>query len=104
MPNYMIAYFGGDQPQTRQEGMAQMKKWKAWITGLGDSVINPGTPLQESWIVTSDSIKEDTNLGAMNGFAVIQAKNIEAAVKIAQSDPFLENNGTIRVSRMEEMQ
>ena len=39
MPNFMIAYYGGDQPASKEEGMAQMEKWKAWVEGLGDAVV-----------------------------------------------------------------
>ena len=46
----MIAYYGGNQPSS-EEGMAQMNKWKAWVQGLGDAIVNPGTPLPVSKIV-----------------------------------------------------
>ena len=39
----------------------------------------------------------------MKGFAVIKAESIEAAIEIAKSDPFLDNDGTIHVSQMMEM-
>jgi YCII-related domain-containing protein len=103
MGKFMIAYYGGNQPSSQEEGMAQMGKWKAWVEGLGDKVINPGTPLPDSKIVTSNSVKDDHDPNAMKGFAVVEAESIEAAVEIAQSDPFLENGGTIRVSEMMEM-
>ena len=44
----MIAYYGGNQPSSKEEGMAQMGKWKAWVEGLGDKIVNPGTPLMET--------------------------------------------------------
>ncbi len=103
MEKFMIAYYGGDQPRSQEEGMAQMGKWKAWVEGLGEKVINPGTPLPDSRIVTSNSVKDDDDPNAMKGFAVVQVENMKAAVEIAQSDPFLENGGTIRVSQMMEM-
>lgn len=103
MVNYMIAYYGGNQPSSKEEGMAQMSKWKAWVKGLGENVINPGTPLPVSKIVTSNRVEDDNDPNAMKGFAIVKAESIEAAVKIAQSDPFLENGGTIRVSQMMEM-
>lgn len=80
-----------------------MEKWKAWVKSLGETIINPGTPLPVSKIVTSRSIEDDNDPDSMKGFAVVRAENIEAAVKIAKSDPFLENGGTIRVSQMMEM-
>ncbi len=39
----------------------------------------------------------------MKGFAVVKAESMVAAIEIAQSDPFLEHGGTIRVSQMMEM-
>ena len=103
MPNFMIAYIGGRKPSSKEEGTAQMGRWKAWIEGLGDTVINPGTPLPVSKIVTSSGVEDDNSLESMNGFAVIKAENIDAAVEIAKSDPFLEMDGIIRVSQMMEM-
>ena len=103
MEKFMIAYCGGNQPSSQEEGMAQMGKWKTWVEGLGDKVINPGTPLPVSKIVTSSSVKDDDDSNAMKGFAVVKAESMEAAVEIAQSDPFLENGGTIRVSQMMEV-
>lgn len=103
MPNFMIAYHGGDRPNTKEEGMAHMTKWQAWIAGLGDKVVNPGTPLMGTKIVTSGDVLDNSDPGSMNGFAVVQAESMEDALEIAKSDPFLEMNGTIRVSQMMEM-
>ncbi len=103
MDSYMIAYYGGNQPASKEEGMAQMEKWKAWVKGLGETIINPGTPLMASKRVTASGIEDDTDPNAMKGFAVVKAESMDAAVEIAQSDPFLENGGTIRVSEMMEM-
>ena len=103
MPNFMIAYYGGSKPSSKEEGMAQMQRWKAWIEGLGEAVINPGTPLPVSKIVTSGGVEDDNDPNSMNGFAVIKAESIDAAVEIAKSDPFLEMDGKIRISQMMEM-
>ncbi len=103
MPKFMLAYHGGNEPGSQEEGMAQMGKWKAWIAGLGESIVNPGTPLPVSTLVTSGRVDDDNDPNAMKGFAVVQAESMAAAVAIAQSDPFLEHGGTIRVSQMMEM-
>ena len=103
MTNFMIAYYGGNNPSSEEEGMAQMNKWKAWVDGLGDLIVNPGTPLPFSKIITSTRVEDDTDPHSMKGFAVVKAASMEAAIAIAQSDPFLDNGGTIRVSQMMEM-
>ena len=103
MPNFMIAYHGGNRPSTPEEGKAHMEKWKAWIESLGESIVNPGTPLPVSKIVTSGNVEDDNDSESMNGYAVFRAESIDAAVEIAKSDPFLETGGKIRVSEMKEM-
>lgn len=103
MPQFLIAYHGGNQPASKEEGMAQMVKWQEWVQSLGDKIVNPGTPLPASKIVTADAVSEDSNPDAMKGFAIVQAETLDEAVTIAQSDPFLQNGGTIRVSQMMEM-
>jgi len=103
MANFMIAYYGGNQPSSKEEGMAQMGKWKAWVENLGEKVINPGTPLMSTKIVTSSDVQDEKDPNAMKGFAVVKAETIEAAVEIAKSDPFMDIDGTIRVSQMMEM-
>ena len=103
MPKFMLAYYGGNKPASQEEGMAQMEKWSAWVKGLGDSIVNPGTPLPVSKLVTSGRVEDDTDQNSMKGFAVVKADSMAAALAIAQSDPFLESGGTIRVSQMMEM-
>lgn len=103
MANFMIAYYGGNQPSSKEEGMAQVGKWKAWVDGLGENAINPGTPLMDTKIVTSSDVQDENDPNAMKGFAVIKAESIEAAIEISKSDPFLDNGGTVRVSQMMEM-
>ena len=103
MPNFMLAYHGGNKPSSQEEGMAQMEKWSAWVKGLGDSIVNPGTPLPISKIVTAGGVEDDTDPNSMKGFAVMKADSMAAALEIAQSDPFLDSGGTIRVSQMMEM-
>lgn len=103
MAQFMIAYHGGDQPSSKEEGMAHQEKWKSWIEGLGDAVINPGTPFSASKIVSNVGVSEDSDPNAMKGYAVIEADSLEAAIEIAKSDPFLAMNGEIRVSEMMQM-
>lgn len=103
MPSFMIAYHGGSQPKSKEEGAAQMEKWKNWVRNLGDAVVNPGTPLPISKLVTARDIKDDNDLNSMKGFAIVRAENMDAAIRIAQADPFLATGGTIRVSQMMEI-
>lgn len=103
MPNFMIAYYGGNPPTSKEEGELLMERWKGWVESLGDRVVNPGTPLIESKVVTSGGVYDEEGSGGMKGFAVIKAENMDEAAKFAESDPFLTTGGTIRLSEMMEM-
>lgn len=103
MANFMIAYHGGNQPSSKEEGAAQMNKWKAWVEGLGDKMVNPGSPFMGTKIVTSNDVQDEKDPNMMKGFAIVKADTMEEAVEIVKSDPFLENGGTIRLSQTMEM-
>jgi hypothetical protein len=104
MAKYIIAYLGGQQFETtsftsKEEGMAHQAKWKEWVSSLGDAVVNAGTPLKNSKIV---SAMGTTDGGPVIGYAVVKADSMDAALEIAKKDPYL-NMGKVQVSEMIEM-
>jgi hypothetical protein len=48
MPKYIVAYYGGPKFETPGQGKAYMAKWRAWMDGLGEALVDPGTPLPEA--------------------------------------------------------
>ena len=103
MPNYIIAYHGGAKPASPEEGAKHMAKWKAWIDGLGDAAVNPGTPLGKSRIVSADGVSDDGGPNPMSGFSIVQADNIDGAIQMAKKCPFLDLGGTLEVAEVMEM-
>lgn len=99
MSTYIIAYHGGKKPETPEEGERHMKKWQEWIKSLGDAVVNPGTPLGESKIVSTTEVRDNTGPDRLTGFAMIKAESLAAAVEIAKSDPFL-TMGNVEVAEV----
>lgn len=102
MSDYIIAYHGGKMPKTPEEGARGREKFDTWIADLGDAVVNPGTPLGKSRIVSSDGISDDGGPNFLQGFSIIKADSMDAALKIAQECPFLEM-GTIEVAEVMKM-
>ncbi len=80
-----------------------MAKWKAWVGGLGDAVVNPGTPLGKSRIVSSDGVSDDGGSNPLSGFSIVKADSMDAALEIAKGCPFLGIGGTIEVAEVMEM-
>ena len=102
MPDYVFAYHGGKEPESPEEGAKSMARWQAWVAGLGDAVVNPGTPLGMSKTVSSDGVTDGGGSNPLLGFIIVSADNMDAALAIAQDDPYLEM-GTIEVAQVMEM-
>ena len=102
MPSYIIAYHGGTKPESPETGAKQMAKWKAWVAGLGDAVVNPGTPLGKSKLVTSAGVSDDAGSNALSGFSIVKADNMDAALEMAKACPFVDI-GTIELAEVMEM-
>ncbi len=102
MSNYIIAYHGGKKPDSPEEGAKQMARWQAWLGDLGDAVVNPGTPLGKSRIVSSDGVSDDGGPNPLTGFSIVEADSMDAALEMAKECPFLEI-GTIEVAEVMKM-
>ena len=102
MTQYVIAYLGGGKPETPEQGAKDMEKWKTWIMDLGSAVVNPGTPMGNSKIVSKDGISDDLGSDALSGFSIVEADSQEAAIEMAKSCPFLDY-GKLQVSQVMNM-
>ena len=98
MPNYFIGYLGGRMPETPEEEARGKAKWNAWVGGLGDAMVNPGTPLGTSKIVSSDGVSDDGG-AKMTGSSIVKADSIDAALEIAKTCPYVEG-GTVEVAEV----
>jgi len=103
MPQYIFVYIGGEQPSDPEEGQKHFSKYQQWMVSLGDAVISPAIPFKDTHTVHPDSTTEPGTVSAMSGMSIIKADSMDAALKIAQSCPFLEINGTLEVSEMIDM-
>jgi hypothetical protein len=102
MPNYIFAYHGGSMPESPEEGAKLMEKWGAWMGGLGDAVVNPGSPVGISKTVSAGGVTDDGGANPLSGYSLLKADNMDAALAMAKSCPHLET-GTIEVAEQVEM-
>jgi len=102
MSDYILAYHGGEMPESPEEGAKHMAKFKAWVGGLGDAVVNPGTPLGMSKTVSSGGVSDNGGANRLIGFSIMKADSMDAALEMAKGCPYLEF-GTIEVAEVMEM-
>ncbi len=75
-----------------------MSAFMAWAGSVGDDMMDPGAPLGPSKVVTSDGVTDGTPGDGADGYTVIKADSLDAAVKHAERHPFVGRGGTLRVS------
>jgi hypothetical protein len=103
MPQYIFVYLGGEPPSNPEEGKKHFNKYQQWLASLGDAVLNPAIPFKDTHTVHTDRTIEPGTTTGMSGLSIIQMDSMDAALKVAQSCPFLEINGTLEISEMIEM-
>ncbi len=102
MPNYIFAYHGGKMPESPAAGAELMARWKAWIDGLGDSMVNPGAPVGMSKTISAGGVSDDGGSNPISGFSIVKADSMDAALEMAKGCPHLEH-GTVDVAEALEM-
>ncbi len=103
MPEFMITYLGGDQPDTSEDGKKHFAKYKKWLDSLEDKAVSPANPLKNTRTVHADGKVTNGGSTSMSGYTIIEAKSMDEALSIAKSCPFLDINGWLEVSELVEM-
>ncbi len=103
MAQYIIAYLGGDQPSSPEEGKQHFAKYKEWLSSLGDSAVSPANPFKNTSTVNSDGTVTTGSTTSMSGYTIIEADSMEAALEIAKACPFLDIGGSLEVSELIKM-
>ena len=103
MPQYLIAYLGGNRPASPEEGKQHFAKYMEWLNALGDAAISPANPLNDTRTINPDGTIVSGGTSEMSGFTIIDADSMEAAEEIAKHCPFLEVGGSFDVSELIKM-
>ena len=96
MPNCLLAYHGGAMAETPEAQQAAMAAWGAWFGGLGAAVVDGGNPVTQIKVVHQGGVMDPTG-ERITGYSVLQADNIDAALKMAEGCPVLKEGGAVQV-------
>lgn len=103
MPQFLLGYFGGQRPETPEEGQRHMQEWKHWATGLGSTLVNPGTPVGVTKVLTGDGVSSEPSPHPIMGFSILEADSMDKAIEALRDCPHMKYGGTLEVSEMMEM-
>ena len=100
MPNFIYVYHGGKQPETPEETDRVMAAWGKWMQDNGASLVDPGNPVGMSKTVSSSGVADNGGANPASGYTIVSADNIEAACKIAKSNPMIADGGSVEVAEI----
>jgi hypothetical protein len=99
MANYVLLYSGGSMAEGEAEQAAVMQAWGAWFGGLGSALVDGGNPFsgQAKSIASNGSVSNGPIGTAANGYSILKADSLDAAVQLAKGCPVLQGGGAITV-------
>lgn len=101
MTKYLLSYHGGDMPKDQTEGEAVTKAWTDWMGSLGNALVEAGNPTSTAMtIAPGGNVTNGGGVNPVTGWSVIEAGDMDSAVKLAKGCPQLKANGSIEVSEV----
>lgn len=110
MEKFMFIFHGGMNPNQSAEAMqANMGKWMTWIEKLnkegryvsGEPLLPGGKLVKGQKTVTDGPYTEGKEI--VGGFFIVNAKDMEEAVKLTEDYPGFEQGGTVQVRQIMKM-
>ena len=90
MAQFGLLYVGEPQFSTPEEGQSNQQRYFAWLGSLGDAVVNPGMPFSPPTRVDADGVSNDERADRLTGLTIVDAEDMDAAIEIAKSCPYIE--------------
>lgn len=106
MKDFMMLFLGGEDysKMSPEQAQARMGKWFAWHAKMEkDGIVKSGEALQEKVTRVVGPDRTVTDIAAsevkelVGGFYVIQAKDVEQVIEIAQDFPDYDLGGSVEI-------
>jgi len=105
MAKFALIFRGGDAPGSPEEMQQHMQRWMTWFQGLAREGVyhDVGEPLDPAGKVVRGARKAVSDgpyaeaKDLVGGFAIVDARDLDAAAEIAKGCPTYELNGFVEV-------
>ncbi len=90
MAKYMLTYRGPATPaseMTEDKVQEIMQAWGAWMGGLGERMVEAGSPFGGRATVRADGKPDEA--ADLTGYTVVEADDLDGAAALCDGHPFL---------------
>lgn len=101
MTKYLLGYHGGAMPDSPEEGDKVMKAWNSWMGTLGTALVDGGNPAGAAkTIAANGKVTDGGGANPVTGYSILEAKDLNDAVRLSKGCPILISGGSIEVSEL----
>jgi hypothetical protein len=101
MAKFLFVYSMGKMAATPRDQEKMMTAWNDWFKSMGKSVIDQGAPTAPGKIVSAAGVK--TGMSEVGGYTIVDAKDIDAATKMAKGAPGMDQGMNVSVYPLMDM-
>ena len=94
MSKFLVTYLGGTPPSDPAQAARMHKAFDDWLSRAGSAVLDPGAPVRPATQLANGTPEP---MVAIGGYSVIEAADLEAAIAVLKSHPFVARGGTLQV-------
>jgi hypothetical protein len=95
MSNFLLLYHGGSRPADPADQAKVMKAWTDWFAELGPALVDGGNPASQTREIAANGAVSQVNGGALTGYSIIKASDIDGAVALAKGCPVLQGGASL---------
>lgn len=90
MSQFGLLYVGEPQFDSPEEAQAHQQEFFAWVGSVGAAMVNPGMPFGPPTRVDKNGVASEPRADRLTGLSIIEAENMDAAIAIAKTCPYIE--------------
>jgi len=99
MERFLIVYRGGPDLAAGSSGRDR-QRWAAWFDSLGAGLVERGGLAQAAVEVPSRLLGPKESTSSLAGYSVIQASDFNEAVRLAETCPIFDEDGSVEIARL----
>ena len=99
MTKFLVTYHGAGAPRNEEEKQQAMAAFMAWVNQVGSAIVDPGSPLGSSAVVSSEGVAVGVAEGPAGGYSILEADDLAAAAELLHDHPFVGRGGTLQLNQ-----